>query len=153
MGCLQIIKLCSHILDDLRSGHRSLSVSSNLSSSIRCCWISIRTELVQKWSLLVRIRTIVERISICFFEPGDLGFRTDSGQIESDIGAHKTQEQQHKTREQLELLQQQAQPEAKLISLHLVAWSLASSKILSKYRILFLLVQILHKTKQLLNLF
>ena len=61
------------------------SISSNFCSSIFICWSSTRTELVQKWSLLVRIRTSMERISICFFEPGDLRFRPDSGQMEEDL--------------------------------------------------------------------
>ena len=29
----------------------------------------------------------MERISICFFEPGDLRFRPDSGQMEEDLDA------------------------------------------------------------------
>ena len=58
--------IVSWILDDLRNGHRSLSISSYFRTSILSCWSSTRTELVQKWSLLVRIRTIVDRISICF---------------------------------------------------------------------------------------
>ena len=103
------------LLDDLRSGHRSLSISSNLSSSIRCCWISIRTELVQKWSLMVRIRTSMKRISKSKISLSKLLFRPDSGQIELDIGAQKTQKQQHKTREQLELIQQRTQSGTKLI--------------------------------------
>ena len=28
----------------------------------------------------------MDRISICFFEPGDLRFRPDSGQVEEDLG-------------------------------------------------------------------
>ena len=36
---------------------------------------------------MVRIRTSMERISICFFKPGDLCFRSDSGQMEEDLVA------------------------------------------------------------------
>ena len=61
------------------------SISSYFRTSILICWSSTRTELAQKWSLLVRIRTIVERTSIYFFEPGDLRFRPDSGQMEEDL--------------------------------------------------------------------
>ena len=75
----------SRILALLPTGPAFHSISSNLSSSIFCSWISARTELIQKWSLLVRIRTIVERISICFFKLGDLRFRPDSGQMEEDL--------------------------------------------------------------------
>ena len=80
-------KLINQLLDDLRNGHRSLSISSDFSSSIFTWSCSTRTELVQKWSLLVRIRTSMERIRICFFEPGDLRFRPDSGQMEEDLDA------------------------------------------------------------------
>ena len=61
------------------------SISSNFSSSIFCWWISARTELFLKGVLLVRILTGGDRISICFFEPGDLRFRPDSGQMEEDL--------------------------------------------------------------------
>ena len=73
------------ILALLPIGSALHSISSNFCSSIFICWSSTRTELVQKWSLLVRIRTSMERISICFFEPGDLRFRSDSGQMEEDL--------------------------------------------------------------------
>ena len=63
------------------------SISSNFCACIFTWSCSTRTELVQKWSLLVRIRTLVDRISICFFEPGDLLFRSDSGQMEEDLDA------------------------------------------------------------------
>ena len=43
--------------------------------------------MFQKGVLLVRILTIADRISICFFEPGDLRFRQDSGQMEEDLDA------------------------------------------------------------------
>ena len=75
----------NNLLALLPTGPAFHSISSNLSSSIFCSWISARTELIQKWSLLVRIRTIVDRICICFFEPGDLRFRPDSGQMEEDL--------------------------------------------------------------------
>ena len=63
------------------------SISSNFCACIFTWSCSTRTELVQKWSLLVRIRTLVDRISICFFEPGILLFRSDSGQMEEDLDA------------------------------------------------------------------
>ena len=63
------------------------SISSNFCTCIFTWSCSTRTELVQRWSLLVRIRTSMERISICFFEPGDLRFRPDSGQMEEDLVA------------------------------------------------------------------
>ena len=91
------------------------SISLNFCACIFTWCCSTRTELLQKWSLLVRIRTIVERISICFFEPGDLRFRPDSGQMEEDLVAV-----QHVQLNQIifaleDLLEQHAQPEAKLI--------------------------------------
>ena len=58
----------------------------------------------------------MERISICFFEPGDLRFRPDSGQMEEDLVAVQ-HEQLNQTIFALEdLLEQHAQPEAKLIT-------------------------------------
>ena len=73
------------ILALLPIGSALHSISSNYSSCIFCCWISARTELFQKEVLLVRILTGGDRISICFFEPGDLSFRPDSGQMEEDL--------------------------------------------------------------------
>ena len=91
------------------------SISSNFCACIFTWSCSTRTELVQKWSLLVRIRTIVDRISICFFEPGDLLFRSDSGQMEEDLDAV-----QHVQLNQIifaleDLLEQHAQPDILLI--------------------------------------
>ena len=92
------------------------SISSNFCACIFTWSCSTRTELVQKWSLLVRIRTIVDRISICFFEPGDLLFRSDSGQMEEDLDAV-----QHVQLNQIifaleDLLEQHAQPDILLIT-------------------------------------
>ena len=66
-------------------GPLSLSISSNFCSCVFTWSCSARTELLQKGVLLVRIRTSMDRISICFFEPGDLRFRPDSGQMEDDL--------------------------------------------------------------------
>ena len=63
------------------------------------------TELVQKWSLLVRIRTSMKRISKSEISLSKLLFRPDSGQIELDIGIHWTQKQQLRMHEQKELIQ------------------------------------------------
>ena len=71
----------------LPTGPALHSISSNFCSYIFSWWISARTELFQKGVLLVRILIIVDRISICFFEPGDLRFRPDSGQMEEDLDA------------------------------------------------------------------
>ena len=79
--------LCWVILALLPTGPALHSISSNFCSCIFWWSCSTRTELVQKWSLLVQIRTSMERISICFFEPGDLRFRPDSGQMEEDLVA------------------------------------------------------------------
>ena len=103
------------ILALLPIGHQFLSISSYIVACVFIWWSSTRTELLQKWSLLVRIRTIVERISICFFEPGDLLFRPDSGQMEEDLVALQLAQSSQIIFEQEELLQQQAQSEAKLI--------------------------------------
>ena len=61
------------------------SFSSNFCSCIFTWSCSARTELLQKGVFLVRILTGGDRISICFFEPGDLRFRPDSGQMEEDL--------------------------------------------------------------------
>ena len=73
------------ILDDLRNGNRSLSISTDFSSSIFWWSRSTRTELVQKWSLLVRIQTSMKRISKCEISLFKLHFRPDSGQMEEDL--------------------------------------------------------------------
>ena len=83
---LQIsIQCCSNLLDDLWNGHRSLSISSKFCSCIFWWSCSTRTELVQKWSLLVRIRTSMKRISKSEISLSKLLFRPDSGQIEEDL--------------------------------------------------------------------
>ena len=92
------------------------SISSNFCACIFTWSCFTRTELVQKWSLLVRIRTIVDRISICFFEPRDLLFRSDSGKMEEDLDAV-----QHVQLNQIifaleDLLEQHAQPKILLIN-------------------------------------
>ena len=73
------------VLALLPTGPRSLSISSNFCSCVFWSCASARTELLQKWVLLVRIRTSMNRISICFFKPGDLRLRPDSGQMEEDL--------------------------------------------------------------------
>ena len=104
-----------NILALLPIGLLLYSISSNFCACIFTWCCSTRTELLQKGSLLVRIRTIVERISICFFEPGDLRFRPDSGQMEEDLVAV-----QHVQLNQIifaleDLLEQHAQPDILLI--------------------------------------
>ena len=103
-------------------GHRFLSISSYIVACVFIWWSSTRTELVQKWSLLVRIRTIVKRISICFFEPGDLRFRPDSGKMEEDLDALLLALSNQIIFEQEELLQQHAQPDILLI-VRIILWS------------------------------
>ena len=73
------------ILALLPTDTRSLSISSNFCSCVFWNCASARTELLQKGVLLVRIRTSMDRISICFFKPGDLRLRPDSGQMEEDL--------------------------------------------------------------------
>ena len=107
--------LLSNLLALLPIGLLLHSISSNFCACIFTWSCSTRTELVQKWSLLVRIRTLVDRISICFFEPGDLLFRSDSGQMEEDLDAV-----QHVQLNQIifaleDLLEHHAQPDILLI--------------------------------------
>ena len=98
------------------------SISSNFCSCTFTWSCSTRTELVQKWSLLVRIRTSMERISICFFEPGDLRFRPDSGQMEEDLDALQLALLSQIIYAQEELQQARGQSEEDLIN-----WKLAKT--------------------------
>ena len=97
-------------------GPRSLSISSNFCSCVFWSCASPRTELLQKGVLLVRIRTSMDRISICFFEPGDLRFRPDSGQMEEDLDVLQLALSNLIIYEQEELLEQHAQPDILLIA-------------------------------------
>ena len=124
------------ILALLPTGPAFHSISSNLSTSIFWWCCSTRTELVQKWSLLIRIRTIVERISICFFEPGDLRFRPDSGQMEEDLDEVLLVKLKQDGLDQEELLQARGQSEEDLILLvikRLVKWFLRLSRVNDLY--------------------
>ena len=94
------------------------SISSNFCSCIFSWWISARTELFQNGVLLVRILTIVDRISISFFKPGDLRFRPDSGQMEEDLDALLLSSQIMFVHE--DLLQAQDQSKEDLILLRLI---------------------------------
>ena len=93
------------------------SISSNFCTCIFTWSCSTRTELVQKWSLLVRIRTSMERISICFFEPGDLRFRPDSGQMVEDLDEVLLVQLNQTISAQEELQQARGQSEEDLIYL------------------------------------
>ena len=104
------------------------SISSNFCSCIFSWWISTTTELFQKGVLLVQISTIVDRISICFFKPGDLHFRPDSGQMEEDLDALLLVQSSQIMFVQEDLLQAQDQFKEDLITLnyvnHYAYWSL-----------------------------
>ena len=104
-----------NILALLPIGPRSLSISSNFCSCVFWSCASARTELLQKGVLLVRIRTSMDRISICFFEPGDLRFRPDSGQMEEDLDVLQLALSNLIIYEQEELLEQHTQPDILLI--------------------------------------
>ena len=84
---LSIFYLTTLILALLPISPELHSISSNFCTCIFTWSCSTRTELLQKGSLLVLILTGGDRISICFFEPGDLRFRPDSGQMEEDLVA------------------------------------------------------------------
>ena len=110
-------KITNLLLALLPIGPALHSISSNFCTSIFWWCCSTRTELVQKWSLLVRILTVVDRISICFFEPGDLRFRPDSGQMEEDLDALQHEQLNQTIFVQEELQQAQDQSEEDLIYL------------------------------------
>ena len=57
----------------------------------------------------------MERISICFFEPGDLRFRPDSGQMEEDLDEVLLELLNQITFAQEELQQARGQSEEDLI--------------------------------------
>ena len=104
------------ILALLPIGSALHSISSNFCTCIFTWSCSTRTELVQKWSLLVRIRTSMERICICFFEPGDLLFRPDSGQMEEDLDEVLLVQLNQTISAQEELQQTRGQSEEDLIN-------------------------------------
>ena len=119
---MQLLTLRKDILALLPIGLLLYSISSNFCACIFTWSCSTRTELVQKWSLLVRIRTLVDRISICFFEPGDLLFRSDSGQMEEDLDAAQHVQLNQIIFAQEDLLEQHAQPDILLITARLLIY-------------------------------
>ena len=121
------------LLDDLRNGPALYSISSYIMSNVWSFWCSTRTELVQKWSLLVRIRTSMDRISICFFEPGYLHFRPDSGQMEEELDEVQLVWKKQDGVVQEDLQQARGQSEADLI--------------ISLFSIIILLVVVCHNLK------
>ena len=70
---------------------------------------------VPKGVLLARILTGGDRISICFFETGDLRFRQDSGQMEEDLDVLQLELLNQTIHELEDLLEQLAQPVILLI--------------------------------------